>query len=147
MQLRLAHSQEILSLRSSILRPGKPISASMYLGDDSIETLHAGAFVMNECIGCATLLREPFESQDAYRLRGMAIHPTYQRSGIGRSLLQFLVPLAAARVSILWCNARLPAVPFYARLGWQVIGDVFDIPEAGGPHYRMWLDLKVPAAI
>jgi GNAT superfamily N-acetyltransferase len=36
----------------------------------------------------------------------------------------------------LWCNARAPAIGFYARNGFTTKGGFFDIPTAG-PHVRM----------
>ena len=35
-----------------------------------------------------------------------------------------------------WCNARVAAVPFYARMGWRVVSDLFDVPTVG-PHRVM----------
>jgi hypothetical protein len=37
---------------------------------------------------------------------------------------------------LLWCNARVPAVPFYREMGWAVVSEPFEIPTAG-PHVRM----------
>ena len=136
--LRLATAEEIIPLRGSMLRPGQPLSDSIYPGDNSPDTFHAGAFDGSNCVGCATFLHEGLDGQDAYRLRGMAVHPTYQRTGLGRSMLQFLTnKITDSRVDFIWCNARAPAMPFYNRLGWQICGDPLDIPEAGGLHYRM----------
>jgi len=42
----------------------------------------------------------------------------------------------SAGVTRFWCNARVPAVPFYAAMGWTVVSDVFDVPTAG-PHRVM----------
>ena len=36
----------------------------------------------------------------------------------------------------LWCNARLPAVGFYRRGGFEVVSDEFDVPGIG-PHVVM----------
>jgi GNAT superfamily N-acetyltransferase len=143
--LRTATAVEIIALRSSILRPGRPLSDSIYPGDDASDTFHAGAFAGSACVGCATFLHEGLDGQDAYRLRGMAVHPAYQRMGVGRSMLQFLTnQVADSRVGFIWCNARAPAMPFYKRLGWHIYGEPLDIPEAGGLHYRMQLHLNRP---
>ena len=40
-------------------------------------------------------------------------------------------------VDIIWCNARLGAFNFYKKLGFEVIGDIFNIKDIG-PHYYMF---------
>ncbi|MBG31354.1 MAG: hypothetical protein CMI31_15360 [Opitutae bacterium] len=36
----------------------------------------------------------------------------------------------------IWCNARLAAIPLYKRLGFEEVGQPFDIPGIG-PHLVM----------
>ncbi len=38
---------------------------------------------------------------------------------------------------MLWCNARLPALPLYRRAGFAEAGEPWDDPELG-PHVVMW---------
>jgi hypothetical protein len=38
---------------------------------------------------------------------------------------------------LLWCKARLPAVVFYERGGFEVGSDPWDEPHIG-PHVAMW---------
>lgn len=91
----------------------------------------------------------------AWQLRGMATAPDRQRQGIGGRLLErieahllasgsSLPPrppenrhqnLPSTRV-LLWCNARVSAVPFYGKQGWAIASEVFDVPGVG-PHYKM----------
>ncbi len=40
------------------------------------------------------------------------------------------------RSVLVWCNARVVAVPFYAKQGWEIVSEVFDIPTVG-PHRAM----------
>jgi len=42
---------------------------------------------------------------------------------------------------VLWCDARLKAVPFYASLGFQSLPEVYDVPNIG-PHQFMWIHIK-----
>jgi len=44
-------------------------------------------------------------------------------------------------VAVLWCNARDSAGGFYARMGFEVVGDGFVVPESGIAHHIMVLDL------
>ena len=50
------------------------------------------------------------------------------------------------RAGLLWCNARLPAVGFYQKLGWAAVSDVFEIPTAG-PHVKMTKRLKISDSV
>jgi GNAT superfamily N-acetyltransferase len=68
----------------------------------------------------------------------MATRADVARHGIGRALLRLAVAELREHdgATLFWCNARVPAVPFYARMGWRVVSDVFDVPTAG-PHRVM----------
>jgi GNAT superfamily N-acetyltransferase len=78
------------------------------------------------------------EVKGTWQLRGMAVVPEVQRSGVGALLLQAVEEgIRNGRGAVLWCNARAPAAGFYEKHGWKVIGEEFEIPTAG-PHVRMW---------
>ena len=77
-------------------------------------------------------------SRKAYRLRGMATHPNFRRKGLGKDLMQSaFTHLLQQQADLLWCKARLVAIPFYRSLGFQIIGEQYDI-EGIGPHYTMY---------
>lgn len=138
--IRRAALDEILALRHAELRAGLPLESAHFDGDEDPRTLHFGAFLAatGEAVGCATLVPRPWEKTPGWQLRGMATRADLARGGVGSALLRFaLETLRAERGPVLvWCNARVPAVPFYARQGWEVVSDVFDIPTAG-PHHVM----------
>ena len=48
--------------------------------------------------------------------------------------------LKQKKCDLLWCNARLVAVNFYKSLGFNIIGNLFDIKEIG-PHYYMYKEI------
>lgn len=130
----------ILALRHAVLRPGRPPETARFDGDDDADTVHLAAVLdgSGEVIGCATLMRRPFAGEPAWQLRGMATRADLVRRGVGTAVLRAAEALAGARggAPLLWCNARLAAVPFYARAGWEVVSDAFDIPGIG-PHRVM----------
>jgi len=77
----------------------------------------------------------------AVQLRGMATAAEAQRSGLGRALVLGCVAFARKKgARLLWCNARTYAAGFYSKLGFEIVGKEFDIPDVG-PHYRMKLQL------
>ena len=78
----------------------------------------------------------------AVHLRGMAVDDPYQRHGLGRLLVTSAVErLRADGVEVLWCNARDSAAGFYGRLGFELVGEGFVIPESGFAHHVMLRDL------
>jgi GNAT superfamily N-acetyltransferase len=127
----------IVDLRHQVLRQGLPREEAIFDGDQKSDSLHVGAFDGDRLVGCVTLHASRLEEQPAWQLRGMAVTGGYQKSGVGRALLKSVddyVMKQPARV--LWCNARVPAAPFYQKHGWQIVSEVFEIPTAG-PHVRM----------
>ena len=137
---------ETRPLRSAVLRPGQPASSLVYPGDDAPGSFHAGAVVNGEIVGIATVYPEPMplaaetelDPANAFRLRGMATRPDLQGTGVGRAVLARCIEHAAeARADLLWCNARVSALGFYRRLGFETVGDTFEIAGIG-PHVVMW---------
>lgn len=136
--LRRAGIDELIDLRHVVLRAGLPRDSAFFSGDDVPSSRHYGAFIPGAAVACATVHRNSWQHQPAWQLRGMATAPAVRGGGVGRAILQFLEDdlRHGAQVLPLWCNARVPAVGFYRRMGWVVVSDVFDIPTAG-PHVQM----------
>lgn len=130
--------EAILDLRHRILRAGLPPETARFEGDAEPTTHHLAAESHGRVVGCATILRRPWDGAPAWQLRGMAVEEDWQGKGVGRRLLEEAERLVRReRHSLqMWCNARTPATPFYRRLGWQTLGEEFVIPTAG-PHLRM----------
>ncbi|MCA1690793.1 MAG: GNAT family N-acetyltransferase [Actinobacteria bacterium] len=119
----------------------RPAESSVYPGDDHPSTVHLGAFLEDQLVGIASLYAERRGTGKAegpgWRLRGMASSPEVRGRGVGRALLHACVEHVARRGGgELWCNARMPAVPFYATSGFEVVSEQFDIPDIG-PHVVM----------
>ena len=67
----------------------------------------------------------------------MATEPDVRGAGFGAALVAACIEHAAASGGgEVWCNARMGAVGFYRRAGFDVVGDEFEIP-AIGPHVVM----------
>jgi GNAT superfamily N-acetyltransferase len=139
-ELRQATLDEIYQLRFAVLRPGQAPRRVHFPGDDAETTRHYGAFVDGMNVGCLTLIASLFEEKAAWQLRGMATHRDYQRQGFGSRLLATLEIGLAPRPAVLWCNARIEAVGFYQRQGWQIVSGQFEIAGVG-PHVKMRKDL------
>jgi len=67
-----------------------------------------------------------------YRLRGMATDEKYRSQGFGTELINFAQDvLRQKRCDLIWCNARIKAIPFYESLGFHGLGSLFEIPGIG----------------
>jgi predicted GNAT family N-acyltransferase len=138
---------EALPLRHAVLRPGRPIATAHFPGDDHPMTKHFGMFDRGSlvCVG-SLVLAEMAESpgKKAFQIRGMATAPDARNRGFGRAIVKACVELARQeKADLLWCNARVSATEFYRKMGFEVVGNEFDIPDVG-PHFRMRLWLAPP---
>ena len=137
--IRRVSTEEIRSLRHRILRPGQSFEDTLYPGDDLSDTVHLGAFDGERLVGIASLYREDRAGGLAggWRLRGMATDADVRGTGFGAALLNGCVEhVTTSGGAELWCNARLSAVGFYRRAGFEVLSEEFDVPGIG-PHVVM----------
>jgi ribosomal protein S18 acetylase RimI-like enzyme len=128
-------AEDTRPLRHSVLRPGQSFEQTAYSRDDHPETLHLGAFDGDRLVAIASLYREARPnrpSRAAWRLRGMATDPEARGRGCAGALLDGAVGhVAAEGGGELWCNARVSALGFYRRHGFEVEGDEFEIDGIG----------------
>ncbi len=133
---RLQTEDEIAALRvlrGQVLRANQPPEAAFYPDDFDETTYHIGAIENStgRVVGIATLL-----PSKGIQLRGMAVAPDWQKTGMGRLVLAYAYQVARERNLLLWCNARVSAMGFYKKENWLEEGDEFDVPNVG-PHYVM----------
>jgi GNAT superfamily N-acetyltransferase len=144
-EVRLISSAETLPLRLAVLRPGRPRESAMFPGDDAPDTKHFGAFREGKLLSIASLYGADLPDKpglSAWQLRGMATAEEARNSGLGRALVHACTAYAREKhAQLLWCNARIVALGFYRKLGFDTIGPQFDVPDVG-PHFRMWLGLS-----
>lgn len=139
--IRPISAADTIAVRWPILRPGFPRETAVFDGDDAATTLHFGAFDGGTLVGVASIYLVPFpphpDAAPAFQLRGMATLPEVRGRHFGEALLAACVAAAREKgAALLWCNARTSAAKFYAKNGWQIVGEEFDIPTVG-PHFRM----------
>ena len=149
--VRPASAAEIIDLRHAVLRPGFPREAAVFEVDRRADTHHFAAVdAHGRVVGCVTLSpRESGGDLDRHnndvgaggslQLRAMAVDERLRGAGVGRRLLEKVdqhVRALPPPTPLLWCNARIVAIPFYQRCGWTVVSEVFEIPPIG-PHVRM----------
>jgi GNAT superfamily N-acetyltransferase len=135
----------VIGLRHRLLRAGLPFEAAQFPGDADAATWHVGLFhsrPFNEnapLVSCASFMRNAYKGESAWQLRGMCTDDQHQGRGFGGKLLDCAEAaiVKESDVRLFWCNARVPAIPFYERHGWTVDSEEFEIPTAG-PHRRLW---------
>ncbi|GJF00217.1 GNAT family N-acetyltransferase [Phanerochaete sordida] len=135
-------SEDTVPLRHAVLWPDKPQSYVL-LPEDSAGH-HLGAFLdeAEPAVAVISLFVEPLPSSAseaaaaeslradtitrAARFRKFACHPAHQGRGIGTALLA--ATFDAARelgCTVIWCDGRLDAAPWYEKRGMQRFGDTF----------------------
>ena len=113
--------------------------------DKHADTFHMGTFFNQKVISIGTFIKEnnpKFKDNIQYRLRAMATDTEYRQKGAGKILfLKALNILNSKKIKLLWCDARLAAVPFYKSLNMQSLPEIYDIPNIG-PHKTMYIYLN-----
>ena len=145
-EIRKILARETYAVRHPVLRAGKPLKTCHFDGDEYETTVHFGLLTKGKLVGVASIFEASsayFESENQLQLRGMAVLEPHRMKGFGEALLRHSEKHAEARrCEILWFNARIIAVPFYERCGYQTIGDTFDIGDIGA-HYVMYKKLAL----
>ena len=143
MIIKEVKAEDTYPLRKAILRDGMSLSHEMK-GDHDSDTLHLGLFESNELVCIASFMQASnnlFKGCQ-FQLRGMASAGSAQGKGFGKLLLKDAENrLRKGGVETLWCNARVIALGFYNKLGYQSEGDIFDVDQVG-PHYLMYKKLN-----
>ena len=71
----------------------------------------------------------------------MATDINFSRQGYGMKIMKTAFKtLKNKNCDLIWCNARLLAVPFYQAVGMKEFGNQFIISDIG-PHYYMYKKL------
>ena len=145
--IRAVAAADVRPLRHRVLRPTQGFEETLYPGDALATTAHLGAFDGDRLVGIASLYLEGRAGGPAggWRLRGMATEPDVRGAGFGARLLGACIGhVAAQRGHELWCNARIPALGFYRRAGFEVVSEEFEVAGIG-THVVM--ALVVPAGV
>jgi predicted GNAT family N-acyltransferase len=125
-----------------VLREGRPVARL----EDPSGTFHLAARTpAGQLVGVVRFSPAPCpwrpEAAAPWQLRGMATDSAARGTGAGRALVaEGLARVAARGGDLVWCDARVAAVGFYARMGFGVVTEEFLKPE-GGPHLGMLKDL------
>lgn len=138
-------------LRRRVLRGGRADADVHFDADDHPAALHLAVVDDGDGDGDSRVLavatvipattpRRP--AALAWRVRGMAVEPAVQGTGVGTLLLDAVVERARAEgAQVLWADGRDSALAFYERRGWSVEGEGYVTAAEGIPHHTVVLDL------
>ena len=122
-----------LTLREAVLRA--PLGLSLIAEELAADAgyLHLGAFEGAALVGCLLAVRL---EGNAWKLRQVAVVAAHQGKGIGRAMTEFIErELRTRGAETLTLNARETAAPFYEKLGYRAVGEIFT--EHTIPHVQM----------
>ncbi|MGA0765576.1 MAG: GNAT family N-acetyltransferase, partial [Ilumatobacteraceae bacterium] len=113
-------TEETYALRTAVLRADTPTSDPKYAEDSKLGTVHLGVFDQDKVlIATSTWVINPWQddpSAIAIQLRGMAVATKYQKSGLGKLLLDSGITHAKTHnAKYVWAKARDSALNFYLR--------------------------------
>ena len=142
--IRFIQSDELLTLRSVVLRNGKPLDDCRFPTDHVPGAFHMGYYANKELACIASFHPQSYEKYNGvgYQLRGMATAEAYRGHGFGNQLINFaIVYLRGQNANYIWCNARKSAARFYQGVGFELISAEFEMPDIG-PHFVMYLKIQ-----
>ncbi len=132
---RYIHVTETLPLRKKALKPFLSIEECINPEDSEASTFHLGLSFKDNLICVASFSYQACPLLHAgapYRLRGMVTDEKYRSQGFGAQLLAFAQDqLRKKRCDLIWCNARITAMPFYESVGFRGLGELFELPGIG----------------
>lgn len=133
---------ETVALRDALLR--RPLGLAYTPAQLAAEAdqLHLAAYLHGEAVACAVL---QWLAPGMAKMRQVAVKEALQGRGLGRCLVAAVEGVARNHgVRDIVLHARSSAVPFYSRLGYEIVGDPFE--EIGLPHRRMFKRIVLAAA-
>lgn len=104
-------------IRQLAMYPQKEIT-DMELPEDW-DGMHFGLYHQHELTAVVSLFIDGTSAQ----FRKMAVLPNDQGKGFGLQLLKYLVDYCKSQgIKNLWCNARVSAINFYQKIGFEIVG-------------------------
>ena len=129
---------KLAEVRRLSLYPFKPASTDLDAEmTANLEAVFGGAFRADKPIGCIAVLPES-KHDCAARIRWFGVLENERGQGVGAQLVIAAQQHASAIGQSLWADVRVKAIPIYERLGFEPLGDFFELPEIGVHRVMRW---------
>ena len=124
---------EAVSIRYEVLRKPLGLEFSAAQLESEWSDVHLACYTASsEMVGCLVLSKQ----ENALKMRQVAVREHYRGLGVGKALVEAAETFAQLNgFDTVLLNARINAVPFYERLGYEIISDTFK--EIGIDHKKM----------
>ena len=132
-----ADMQRAHAIRRRVFIEEQHVPEEIEMDEDDASAFHALATVDGVAIGCGRMVDH---GASEVKIERMAVLQEFRNTGIGATILRFLIERArdrGVRKAIL--HAQLAAEGFYLKEGFKPVGDVFE--EAGIAHRLMERDI------
>lgn len=107
---------------------------------DKNQASYYHAVILQDCVVAYGQLVP--HSNRIYQICQMVVEPKYQNQNLGRKIVSTLIQIAKAQNAIaITLDARLTAVGFYQKSGFQTCGTEFPSTTTGVPHIQMYKKL------
>ena len=143
--LKKVNSNDLLPIRSKILRNNANYDYCKYKGDNLDSSFHIGAYVSNKIVGGVSVIKKKSTYKNltnSYQLRGMCVLEDFQKKGIGEKILKEAEKhCKILKIKNIWMNARVKAANFYLKLNYIDLGFRYKI-KGIGLHYFLYKKLQ-----
>ena len=121
-----------VKLRSEILRPNGMLPFSGIDGEYLDSSFTVGAFDKDKLVSIVTFIKdsnELFSQKNQYIMRALVTDPDYRGQHAASHVVEFgMNELKKRGAELVWFKARVYAIPFYEKNGFETIGEEFMIP-------------------
>jgi predicted GNAT family N-acyltransferase len=125
-------------MRRSLLRDGTRSDVVTFDGDDLATTFHLGATIDGRLVTISSWVPRRYPDlpeHEGHQLRGMATEPDARGTGASAEVLRAgLARCAAAGSVVVWARARVTALSFYERHGFECRGEQYVDLTTGLDH-------------
>ncbi|MFL2666147.1 MAG: GNAT family N-acetyltransferase [Flavobacteriaceae bacterium] len=143
--LKKVDSNDLLPIRSKILRNNANYDYCKYKGDNLDSSFHIGAYINNKIVGGVSVIKKKSNYKNltnSYQLRGMCVLENFQKKGIGEKILKEAEKhCKILKIKNIWMNARVKAANFYLKLNYIDLGFRYEI-KGIGLHYFLYKKLQ-----